>query len=226
MNMLALETSTTRCIAALVRDDGKRFVRDEAVGNTHSQWLLPQVEQLMRQAQLSFHALGAIAYGAGPGSFTGVRIACACAQGLGLAHGVPLVPVGTLEALSYTYRATAASHDAVWVVNDARMNELYAARYARLGATWIEATAPHVQTLAFMDTIDWSVHALAGDAPVAIAALARFRPQLSVAYPSADGLLDAALAAYAQGRVQHARDAEPAYVRNKVALTEAERARA
>jgi tRNA threonylcarbamoyladenosine biosynthesis protein TsaB len=225
MNLLALETSTTRCIAALVRADGERFVRDEAAGNTHSQLLLPQVEQLIADAQLSFHDLAAIAYGTGPGSFTGVRIACACAQGLGLAHGVPLVPVGTLEALSYTYRAT-ASHDAVWVVNDARMHELYAARYVRSGSTWIEATAPHVQTLDFMDTIDWSAHALAGDAPMAIAALARFRPQLSVAYPSADGLLDAALAAYAQGRVQHARDAEPAYVRNKVALTEAERARA
>jgi tRNA threonylcarbamoyladenosine biosynthesis protein TsaB len=230
MNLLAFDTSTTRCVSALVRADGALFAADEAAGNTHSQLLLPQVERLLRGASLDFADLDVIAYGAGPGSFTGVRIACACAQGLAFAHGKPLVPVGTLEALVCTYgasvRGDAQRKSEVWVINDARMNELYVARYVLAGDVWREDVAPQVRPLAFLDTLDLSHCALAGDAAHAIATLAHLRAQATVAYLSGHGLIDAALAAHADGRAQHPREAQPLYVRNKVALTEAERAAA
>jgi tRNA threonylcarbamoyladenosine biosynthesis protein TsaB len=225
MHLLAFDTSTSRCVIGLATPRGRwRF--DVEAGNTHSQLLLPQIESMLRDAGLTFSQLDAIAFGSGPGSFTGVRIACACAQGLAFAHDIDLVPVGTLEALFRTYAATSQPKNAVWTVNDARMNELYAARYVCEHGVWREDIAPHVESLNFVETIDFSANALAGDACHAIAALAQFAPHVAAPSLTADGLLDAALSAHASGRRIHPRDAQPLYVRDKVALTEAERARA
>src|SRR6187200_1173013 len=99
MKLLAFDTSTQWVTVACV--DGTRWVeRAELAGQAHSQRLLPLVDEVLAEARLALRDLDGLAFGAGPGSFTGVRIACGVAQGLGLGAGLRLVPVSTLEAIA------------------------------------------------------------------------------------------------------------------------------
>ncbi len=221
MNVLAFDTSTSRCVIGLHTANGRTSFDVEA-GNTHSQLLLPAVEKMLAEAGVSFAALDAIGFGAGPGAFTGVRIACACAQGIGLAHDIPLVPVGTLEAIASTFGADSPEPKRVWVINDARMGEVYVAGYERDDNGWRAHAAPKVQKPEFaLPEGDW---ALAGDAFLSVQALQAFAPKVRITHVSADGLLDATLRRFHRNETVHARDAQPVYVRDKVASTEAERA--
>lgn len=129
MKLLALETSTLACSVALYCDGAVSF-RHELEARQHTQRLLPMINELLAEAGLLPSDLDAIVLGNGPGSFIGMRIAAAVAQGLCFASGMQLVPVSSLEAL-----ALAALQDApcerVLVAQDARMNEVYLAGYAR-----------------------------------------------------------------------------------------------
>jgi tRNA threonylcarbamoyladenosine biosynthesis protein TsaB len=125
MKILALDTSTEVCSAAL-SFHGESLERIEIAPREHAQKILPMVEDLLREAQCQLNELDAIAVGCGPGSFVGVRIAVSVAQGLGLAAGLPVVPVSTLAALA---QAGQASH--VLVAQDARMGEVYSGAYQR-----------------------------------------------------------------------------------------------
>ena len=129
MRILALETSTEYCSAALWID-GQVAQSHVLAGHTHSDILLPTVKRLMEQAGLGFAQLDGVAFGAGPGSFTGLRIACGAAQGLAFAHDLPVVPVVSLESL-----AEQGDADAVIAAFDARMGELYLAAYRRAGVS-------------------------------------------------------------------------------------------
>ena len=129
MRILALETSTEYCSAALWID-GQVAQSHVLAGHTHSDILLPTVKRLMDQAGLGFAQLDGVAFGAGPGSFTGLRIACGVAQGLAFAHDLPVVPVVSLESL-----AEQGDADAVITAFDARMGELYFAAYRRAGVS-------------------------------------------------------------------------------------------
>ena len=129
MRILALETSTEYCSAALWID-GQVAQWHVLAGHTHSDILLPTVKRLMEQAGLGFAQLDGVAFGAGPGSFTGLRIACGAAQGLAFAHDLPVVPVVSLESL-----AEQGDADAVIAAFDARMGELYLAAYRRAGVS-------------------------------------------------------------------------------------------
>ena len=118
MNLLALETSTERLSIAILRD-GVSFARDVDAGQRHSELALPLLNELLGESKLALHELDAIAFGQGPGSFTGVRIACGLAQGLAFGIGKSLVPVPTQLAL-----AAQTGADAVAVAIDARMGEI------------------------------------------------------------------------------------------------------
>src|SRR4051812_45192493 len=142
MKLLAFDTSTLSLSVAYT--DGERWItRAEPAGQTHSQKLIPIIDQVLAEARSSLGELDALAFGAGPGSFTGVRIACGVAQGLGLGAEVPLVPVCTLEALAQSARD---AHGATHVVAclDARMREVYIARYSFDGQRWITEAEPAV----------------------------------------------------------------------------------
>ncbi len=123
MQVLALETSTEYCSVAIYQN-GDIQSRSELAGQRHSELLLEMIAQVMNEAGLKLSQLDGIAFGAGPGSFTGVRIACGVAQGLALGTDLPVLGVCTLQAV-----ANAAGHNKVIAAIDARMNEVYFAVY-------------------------------------------------------------------------------------------------
>src|SRR5688500_7264988 len=125
LKILALDTSTEYCSAALLID-GESDVRDTHAGQTHSQWLLRMIAELLRSRSLRLRDLDGIAYGEGPGSFTGLRIACGVVQGLAFGADLPVVGIGTLRAM-----AEGSASDRVLACIDARMNEIYHAAYAK-----------------------------------------------------------------------------------------------
>ncbi|MFA7400007.1 MAG: tRNA (adenosine(37)-N6)-threonylcarbamoyltransferase complex dimerization subunit type 1 TsaB, partial [Sideroxydans sp.] len=136
MKILAIETSTEYCSLALWQD-GVVSERCELVGQKHSEVLMEMLDALLQDSGLRVKDLEGIAFGKGPGSFTGVRIACGVTQGLALGADVNVVGVCTLEAL-----AEASGKDKVIAALDARMSELYLAAYERRDGEWSAVIAP------------------------------------------------------------------------------------
>jgi len=223
VRILALDSSTDTLSVAC--GDGTTFaVREERAGPAHAEHVLPRVREVLAECGYALGALDAIAFGAGPGAFTGVRIACGIAQGLGLGSGVPLVPVGTLDALAQeAWRA----HGATVVVAclDARMREVYAASYVRDGEAWRQVHAPAVSA---PDSVIADAGAFgAGDGfavyPALAARLGLVRHDAALR-PTARAVGELAVPRVRGGATVAARDAEPLYVRHRVALTTSERA--
>jgi len=136
MRILSLETSTEYCSVALWQD-GAVNERCELVGQKHSEVLMAMLDALLKDAGITVKQVDGIAFGKGPGSFTGVRIACGVAQGLALGANLPVVGVCTLEAMAET-----SGKEKVIVALDARMGELYLAAYARRDAAWQAVIEP------------------------------------------------------------------------------------
>jgi tRNA threonylcarbamoyladenosine biosynthesis protein TsaB len=136
LRVLGIETSSEYCSVAL-RGDAAVIVREERAGQRHSDLVLPMVDSVLNESGLRLVDLAGIAFGAGPGSFTGLRIACGVAQGLALGAGLPVAPVVTLMAL-----AEAVDQPRVVACLDARMGEIYHAAYERRDGRWIEMSAP------------------------------------------------------------------------------------
>src|SRR5512145_1541195 len=142
MRILALETSTEWCSVAA--GDGSRWhQREEHAGQSHAERALVLVAEVLAEAGWTLRGLDGIAFGAGPGSFTGVRIACGLAQGLALGADRPLVPVPTLTALAH---AAAGLDGATRIVAclDARMREVYVSLVERRNGAWTEVEPPRV----------------------------------------------------------------------------------
>src|SRR5271169_6187884 len=146
MHILALDASTDVCAAAL--GNGASWVeRMELAGQRHSELLLPMVLALLNEARLELPDLGGIAFGAGPGSFTGLRIACGIAQGLAAGAGLKVAAVSTLEALAEeAWQAGEPAGDSpaehVVACVDARMGEVYHAAYRREKDGWLVCSPP------------------------------------------------------------------------------------
>lgn len=125
MNLLALETATDACSVALAV--GQDIVeRHEVLPQGHARRILPMVDEVLAEAGLVLADVDALAFGRGPGAFTGVRIAVSVAQGIAFGADIPVVPVSTLAAL-----AQGSRHDAVLAAMDARMGEVYWGAYRR-----------------------------------------------------------------------------------------------
>ena len=137
--ILALDTSTERCSAAL-HCGGTTIFREELAPRRHGQLILPMVEQLLAEAECKLGGLDAIAFGRGPGAFTGVRLATSVAQGLAFAVDVPLIPVSSLAVLA---QAVTGKADYIAAVMDARMGEVYFGLF-RSGAVVAHAGAETV----------------------------------------------------------------------------------
>ena len=222
MQILALETSTEWCSAALWVD-GDLHVREAHAGNRHSELILPMAQELMAEGGIVLTQLNAMAYGEGPGSFTGLRIACGVTQGLALAAGCPVIGVGSLHALAAA-AALETGAAGVLAILDARMGEVYAARY-RDG---IEVLPPALYKPEALPT------PLPGEC-VAGTGFFAYEALLSAAwigldyrvselrYPSAAQVARLAVPRLLTGEGRSAEWAEPVYVRNKVALKKSER---
>ncbi|VEG90699.1 tRNA (adenosine(37)-N6)-threonylcarbamoyltransferase complex dimerization subunit type 1 TsaB [Legionella spiritensis] len=131
MKLLAIDTSTEQASIALSVNDAM-YYEERSAQRTHAQWILPVIEQLLAKADIRIKDLDGIVFGRGPGSFTGLRIACSIAKGLAYAHDLPLFPVSSLAAIAYELQAiTGHSLDShtILAMLDARMNEVYWAVY-------------------------------------------------------------------------------------------------
>ncbi len=224
MKLLALETATEACSVA-VYVDGDVHARFEVAPRRHAELVLPWADALLADAGISRAQLDAIAVGKGPGAFTGVRLAIAVAQGIALALDRPVVPVSTLAAL-----AMRAGGERRIAAIDARMGEVYLGLFKHdgdglhpLGGEIV--VAPGEAPLPEGD--DWC-GAGTGFAAAEAALVARLGDRLqaadAAALPHAADLAWLAAQAYARGEAVAAERVEPAYLRNNVALTIAERA--
>lgn len=225
MKILALDTSTQWLSVALF--DGERaLAMRERAGNASSERILPAIGELLARDATTLASLDGIAYGAGPGSFTGVRIACGVAQGLAFGAGCPLFAVSTLEALAQAARREHGWTNVVACL-DARMREVYVAAYERIRNGWRVVREPDVckpDAVATLNEPGW--HG-AGDGFAAFPALAA---RLGVVacdealFPDAQAIAECAWPRVVANDGVLAEAAAPLYVRHRVALTSAERA--
>ena len=228
--VLAFDTST-ECLAIAVQGASATFTRLAEGGALASATLLPHIHDLLAQAGLSLADVAAIGFGRGPGAFTGLRTACAVAQGLGLGLARPLLPIDSLLIVAEDAR-TQVAPDApqcdVGVAMDARMDEVYAGRYRWQGGRWQVVQAPALVSLPGL------AEAWAGETRQLLAgsALAAFGARLVL--PAAcrrveteqdrpGALLRLAQQALQAGEGVDAAAALPLYLRDKVALTTSER---
>jgi tRNA threonylcarbamoyladenosine biosynthesis protein TsaB len=223
VTLIAIETSSETASCALLRG-GTVTWRESSGVRTHSQAVLPMIQELLAEAGIALADCDAIAYGAGPGSFTGVRTACGIAQGLGFGAGKPLLPIVTLDAMALACHEKQGASE-VLAVLDARMNEVYWAQYRIDGGVPVATQAAALSAPAAVrpagapavcgNGIAAYAEAFAG-APVAGADTAILPHAVQVARLGAIAL--------AAGQGVPAADAQPLYLRNKVAYTKAERA--
>jgi tRNA threonylcarbamoyladenosine biosynthesis protein TsaB len=220
--ILAIETSSELASVALLHK-GELLVRESGGVQTHSQTLLPMVQDVLAQIGLTVAQCDAIAFGAGPGSFTGVRTACGVAQGLAFGADLPVVQVVTLLAMAEACRQTCGSDD-VLVLLDARMEEVYWAQYRFLDA-WQTVSAPALSPASAVAAVGMPV--ACGNGLSAYAAAFADSPAFSSRQPHimphATHIAHLAQIELLAGRAVNARDAQPIYLRNKVALTTQER---
>jgi tRNA threonylcarbamoyladenosine biosynthesis protein TsaB len=210
---------------ALLRG-GELFVEEALAENRHSEMLVPMIRRLLERARLAPAQMDAFGFGQGPGSFTGIRIACGIIQGLAFAAHRPVVPVPSLLAL-----AEQSNESRVIAALDARMGEAYLAAYARNGDEWDEVIAPRLADPS-------SLPPLPGRRWAATGSGFDRHPWLRDAYresvemrfegdlPRAGAVARLAARRYPPGGGIAAAEAAPLYLRDKVALTTDERRKA
>ncbi len=229
MKLLAFDTSTDTMSIAVqcgAGDAAQRFQHSAAGGAQTSTHLIPEIQRLMAQAHLRLEELDAIVFGAGPGSFTGLRTACAVAQGQAFGAGVPVLPVNTLLAVAEEARWLCADAQsfAVTALLDARMDELYTADYVFASGGWRQCSSDR---LIKPEQLSWNgSDQLAGNVFAAYGARLPALAPSTVALPSASALLRLAPALLASGAGVLAELALPTYIRDKVAQTTLERSAA
>ena len=243
MKLLAIDCSTERLSLALSAGD-QRWQHEGAGGAQASAALIPAIMGLLDEAQLSLKELDAIAFGRGPGAFTGLRTACAVAQGLALGANLRLLPIDTLLVLAHAAHSSNLSlreakrrsntqSSRVLSVLDARMGQVYAAAYEDGPDGWRCLQAPSLsqpEALVLPEAWQEQGFVLASNAHATYQeAFASTLSQGGVAieaWPQAVALLTVAAQAYARGESVSPAEALPLYVRDKVALTSAERSSA
>lgn len=225
MNLLAFETATEACSVALWCD-GVLRERFEVAPRRHTELVLPWADALLAEAGIAKTQIDVIACGRGPGAFTGVRLAVALTQGLALALDRPVVAVSTLAALAFA--ANAAPGEAVLAAIDARMGEVYLAAFEREPEDVRLLESEHLlrPVAASPDpSRRWIGVGTGFDAEQGAlrAALGSTVARVdAAALPHAAAVARLAVQAYARGEIVAPERLEPAYLRDKVALTLAE----
>jgi len=226
--LLALETSNDACSVALSTPQGvlEKFA---IAPRQHAELVLPMIDEVLAEAGVGKQQLQAIAYGQGPGAFIGVRIAASVTQGLALALNLPVLPVSSLAAMAQAFRDQARD---ILVANDARMNEVYFARYqsecveqadnadrpcfvsVRQEESLLKPAQINITDVDFSQSIAigsaWQVYS---------EQLAEPFPNLRVipdVYPRAAEVAEIALRDWSRGVRLSAEQAQPLYIRNTV----------
>lgn len=226
LKILAIDTATEACSAALYID-GAVTSRYELAPREHSRLILGMIDDLLAEADLTVSQVDAIAFGRGPGSFMGLRIAAGVVQGIAFAHDIPVIPVSTLKAIAQrAYDETGLSN--VMAAIDARMDEVYWSAYHFDGTGWISIEEECVISPDKLDVkatmsqkegdwvaagTGWSSYQqrlLADD-------VARPKKILDDFYPSAEVITKLASEEYRAGNTVAAAEAIPVYLRNDVA---------
>lgn len=222
VKILAIDTSTENCSVALVIGD-TYYTRRAISPRDHAKKILPMVDEVLKEADLTLTELDALAFGRGPGSFTGVRICVGIAQGLAFGAELPLIQVSTLKAMAQgSFRISGVEHVAPAI--DARMEEIYWARYQRTGngdwnavdpeqviapATLLAQAQPDVHTWQSAGTGWGTYRDVLTRLPLTI--------ELgSVLYPDAEDIAYLAKIDFAKGLSVEPEAATPVYLRDKV----------
>ena len=223
MKIIAFDTSSNYCSIALWID-GEILSRIILAEQRHSELLLPIVQELLAKSELTLVQLDGIAFGAGPGSFTGLRIACGVAQGLAFGSGLPVIGISTLEAL-----AQQAGTNSVITAIDARMGEIYHAAYVKSADGWEIVSVPALclpRSAPLMSGENWVGCGSGFD---------KYCDELKSHYGSGISRIEVGFVPHAREMAQLAEqgfkqglgvdpvDATPIYIRNKIALKESER---
>ena len=216
MKFAAFETATEWCSVA-VWIDGEIAGAEEAAANRHGELVLPMLDRLLASAGISVKDLDAVAFGAGPGSFTGLRIACGVAQGLAFARNLPVIGIPTLEAMAEECGAAR-----VVACLDARMREVYYSALEKDGVRWREVVPAQCVAPSALQVPaggDWTGCGN-GFAAYGSMGLSKVIPDI---HPSAVAVARLAAPRLAAGQGVDAALAVPVYVRDKVAFTVEER---
>jgi len=217
VKLLAIDTSTEACSAAL-HIEGVTRSRYEFAPKRHAELILPMVDQLLAEAEIELSALDAIAFGRGPGAFTGVRIATGIAQGLAFSANLPLIPVSTLATLAQSVNGRSGD---IAAIMDARMGEVYYGLYQSNDVVELIGTECVISpdkiiagnlTRCFGVGSGWANYA---DVLQNI-----FKGHLegysADCYPHARDMIPLALRAFRNGELKAPEDAAPVYLRNNV----------
>ena len=224
MRVLAFDTST-EWLTVAAGDGNAWTLRNERAGSANSERILPAIDAVLAEAGWRLADLDGISFGAGPGAFTGVRIACSVAQGLALGADLPVVAIPTLLALA---QRAFREHESARVMCclDARMREVYVAFYARERDDWRVVQEPAVVKPAEIAVPADGRWDGAGDGFTAYPELGSrggIARVFADAPPCARAIGELALPRLAKGQGVGAHEALPLYVRHRVALTTAER---
>lgn len=223
LKILALETSTEFCSVSLCEHD--TIIHREVLAiRSHSEILLPMTAEILAEAEWTLQQLDGIAFGSGPGSFTGLRIACGVAQGLAYALDLPVVGISTLEAT-----AEKTGQDNVVVALDARMSEIYHAAFQRQNQTWKMISAPTLCSPLQAPSLPGKTWVACGSG------FEKYQEELLSVYggslqeirqglhPHASAIAALAISKFSDGTATTPENAAPVYLRNQVALKENER---
>lgn len=221
LKILAVDTATEACSAALLVGD-KLFSRWEEAPRDHTRKILPMVQAVLEDAGISLSDLDAIAFGRGPGSFTGVRIGISVAQGLAFGTGVPLIGISTLAAMAQgAYRLDGAQQ--VLTAIDARMNEVYFGRYelidGRMQLVGDEVVSEPAALIDVRGKLAGPVTCVGTGFETYGETLSGLADELAVSqvrFPAAEDMLPLARAAWLAGEAVPVEQATPVYLRDKV----------
>lgn len=225
MKILALDTATENCSAALWID-GNLLQRELEAERGHAELILGMIDELLQESATALASLDAIAFGRGPGSFTGVRLAASVTQGLGFGAGVPVVPISDLQAVAQRVAGDHVASQRVLVCNDARMQEVYWACFERgVDGSMVPVGIEHVSKPSKVQLPDDWASKPADGAGRGFAAYTDLRVNLSDrltridddVLPTAREIAELAVADVRAGRAQPPEAAVPVYIRNEVA---------
>ncbi len=222
MKILAIDTATEACSAALYID-GEITSKYQLAPREHSRLILQMIDDLLLESKLAVSEIDAIAFGRGPGSFMGLRIAAGVVQGIAIAHDIPVIPVSTLKAIAQRAFEDAGSHNVLATI-DARMDEVYWAAYSLKDQRWQlqgeECVISPDKTVLPDNTGSW-IGAGNGWAnykdrllPMANGQLQTILPDC---LPSAEVIAKLAADEFRAGNTVPAAQAIPVYIRNNVA---------